>query len=603
MFTLFMILSAICLIAFGIFAIRLNFIYKRTQIMTPSRLFAIGVFISSWLLIFPYHFAETFKDLSAFARGWESFWVSVHHVIRFFVVDVDISDIQAAGELFGSTFYIYLGTLLIILAPILTFSVILSFWQNFDAYRKFLFHPYAPIFVYSELNEKSLALAKDVKHIHNNAILIFSDIFEPDNEESFDLLESAKELGAICFKKDMLSLNLRFHSKRTPLYFFAIAESQSVRGMYREMLSSMTPEEENLKQARQIIEDKFYSKRPNTYLYVFSSSTLGEMLFDNLPESAIIKRRVNSYSSLIRRTLYSSGKEMLFDTALDTGADEKEINAVIIGAGRYGEEMIKSLPWYCQMDGYKLNIHVFDSEPEAEDRFAFKYPGLINECNGNFDSFELPRYKITFHSGIDVSTDSFTQALASIQWPTYIFVALGSDQLNVSTAVDIRRILRRIECPFDPRIDTVVYNSDNKEILDSATKRGCPYLINCIGNLRDTFSVKTIVKGDFENEIFLLNQKWGGVNMDDYAVNSSETYLIHLALREKLGVGKDYRSDIEERLPMLEHRRWVAYMFSEGYVWGPNRKDAIAKTNPDLRPYNDLERWVQKESIKGFMKK
>lgn len=594
MFVIFMILSALCLVLFGFFAVKMNFTYKRTQIMTPSRLLAIGVFAASWFLVFPYYYAEVFRDLGAFPRIWESIWVSVHHVIRFFVVDVDFADIKAAADICGSDFYVYLGTLLIILAPILTFSVILSFWQNFDAYRRFIMHPYAPAFVFSELNEKSLTLAKDIKETHKSAIVIFTDIFEPDNEESFDLLESAKELGALCFKKDMLSLNLKFHSEHSPLYFFAIAEPHSVRGVHRNLLSHTTAEEENLRQARQIMTDKFYSKRPNTYLFVFSASTLGEMLFDSLPASAVIARRVNRYASFIRRTLYKEGKEMLFDTALDTGGEEKEINAVILGSGKYGGEMIKTLPWFCQMDGYRLNIDVFDGSPDAEEHFVFKYPGLMGECNGNFDSYEMPRYKITFHSGIDVSSISFARELEAIKNPTYILVALGSDELNVKTAVEIRRILRRAGCPFDPRIDAIVYNKENKDILDNATKRGIPYKINCIGNLRETFSFTTVTKDDIRDNIEAIYQEFqiSPSQPDDYTLNSTEVSFIHSELCKKLGKHISSNADLlsEEdsiNVEMFEHRRWVAYMFSEGYIYGEH-KDPVAKTNRTLLPYSEL---------------
>jgi len=593
MFILSMILSATCLILFSAFAVKLNFTYKRTQIMTPSRLLAIGVFLSSWILLFPYYFAEVFRDLTPFARLWESIWVAAHHVIRFFVVDVDFSDFQAASAFYGSKFYIYLGTALILLAPILTFSVILSFWKNFDAYRKFLMHPYAPVYVFSELNEKSLSLATDIKSNDKKSILIFTDLFDPDDEESFDLLEAAKELGALCFKKDMLALNLKFHAKTSPLFFFAIAEAKNVSGIYR----GKSPNEENLMQARRIMTDKFYSTRPNTHLFVFSSGTLGEMLFDNLPPSGVNVRKVNRYSSFVRRLLYTHGKEMLFDSAIDNGTEEKQINAVVIGGGRYGNEMIKALTWFCQMDGYRVNIDVIDGSRNTGERFAYSYPGLM-QGNGNFESFDLPRYQLTFHDGVDVATQSFADILQAIHWPTYILVALGSDEMNVSTAVEIRRLFRRNGCPFEPHIDAIVYNSDNKEILDAATKRGVSYNINCIGNLRETFSRQTIIKADFEQEIYNLNRKFGGRDkLDDDSFNSTEALMIHCTLREKLCPHLPDDASLLapedcEKLKRLEHRRWMAYMFSEGYLFGPRQphglKDPVAKTHALIMPYSEL---------------
>ncbi len=264
-----MILSVLCLAISVAIVWHLNRAYRSTRILTPSRALAVGVFLSTWLLLLPYYYLEVFTDLSLIPRLWESVWVAVHHVIRFFVADVDFADIQKAGQLSGYAPYYILGTVLMVLAPLLTFSVVLSFFRNFASYRKYLMHPYAATYVFSELNEKSLHLAMDLKRNHSSAVIIFTDVFEENNEESYELVERAKEIGAICFKKDMLSINLSFHSRRSLLYFFAIAEERSVRGMYRQMITATTPEEENLKQAHRLTHHPFYSKRPNTKLFVF----------------------------------------------------------------------------------------------------------------------------------------------------------------------------------------------------------------------------------------------------------------------------------------------------------------------------------------------
>ena len=163
LFVVLMILSTAVLVFSAFEAIRAGRTYRTNRILTPSRILAIGVFISATLLFFPYYFNLTFSDTSFFLRLWESFWLSVHHAIRLFVVDTDVREFLVASLVFGIDFYAVLGTILLILAPMLTFSVILSFFKNFSAYRKYLLHPMPPTCVFSELNEKSLALAKDFK--------------------------------------------------------------------------------------------------------------------------------------------------------------------------------------------------------------------------------------------------------------------------------------------------------------------------------------------------------------------------------------------------------------------------------------------------------
>ena len=52
-------------------------------------------------------------------------------------------------------------------------------------------------------------------------------MFEDNDEESYELVERAKELDAICFKKDIQVVDFRFHSRKKELCFFTIGEDES----------------------------------------------------------------------------------------------------------------------------------------------------------------------------------------------------------------------------------------------------------------------------------------------------------------------------------------------------------------------------------------
>lgn len=589
-----MILSLLCLAVTVIMALRNNRSYKRTRIFTPSRVLAVGVFLSSWCLLLPYYYLEVFSELSLIPRLWESIWVSVHHVIRFFVADVDFSDIQKASDASGFHLYYLIGTVLLVLAPLLTFSVVLSFFRNFASYRKYLMHPNAATYVFSELNEKSLNLASDLKRNHPSAMVIFTDVFEDNNEDSYELVERAKELGAICFEKDMLSINLFYHSKRSLLCFFAIAEERSVRGMYRQATTATTAEEENLKQAQLIVKHPFYANRPNTQLFVFASSTQGEILIDNLPQTQIEVRRVDPYSPLILRTLHDCGKELLFDGAVLNESGEREINVIVVGAGGYGSEMIRNLVWYCQMDGYKLSIDVFDGDPLAGERFAFTCPAILDEKNnGCFQEMGAPRYSIQFHNGIPVNTIGFTEALARIQSPTYVLVSLGSDELNVNTAITVRRLFRQAGCPVDPVIHTIVYDSENKQGLERATNhKNQHYDISYIGDLADAYSEAVIINEDLEKEALKTYNRFAATGgqkrmlpTQEYLRQTSTLEALYRELCAKLAYAPD--ENALEDAARREHTSWMARMYSLGYVYGKVRDD-IAKTHPLLLPFHML---------------
>ena len=297
-------LSLLTLTVFFALSINVSRTYRSTRLLSPSRLLAIGVFFSIWLLFLPYSYLELLQGVPLLPRVWQSVWMGVYEVIRFFVVAADYADLQAIAAVSGIGTYTVVGTLLLILAPMLTFSVILSFFQNFSSYRRYLMHPKAPTYVFSELNVKSLHLAADIRHNHPKAVIIFTDVFEEQSEESFEIVERAKEIGAICFKKDLLSLNLRLHAHDSPLFLFAMAEENSIRGAYRQLSSASTAEEENLRQANRIVRNPFYANRPNTHLFVFSSTAQGEILVNNLPKTAVSVCRVERFRPLIMRTLF-----------------------------------------------------------------------------------------------------------------------------------------------------------------------------------------------------------------------------------------------------------------------------------------------------------
>ena len=101
--------------------------------------------------------------------------------------------------------YTTLFSILFVLAPILTFGFVLSFFKNISAYKRYITHYNSDVFIFSELNEKSLALAKSLhKNDGKNRFFVFTDVFEKEEEQSYELVEKAKELGAVCFKKDIV---------------------------------------------------------------------------------------------------------------------------------------------------------------------------------------------------------------------------------------------------------------------------------------------------------------------------------------------------------------------------------------------------------------
>lgn len=595
------VLSAALLAIAAVFAIyTAKKPYRSSRLITPSRVLAVGVFLSGWVLFFPHYFEE-FATQPLFARLWETFWVAAHHTVRLFIIDTDFGEIFSSATAQGLDAYAILGTVLLILAPVMTAGVILSFFRNFVSYIKCFTHRRSDAYIFSDLSEKSLALAKDLAKAHKNAVLIFTDVFEEDNETSYELRERARELGAICFRKDIASLNLRFFSKSSALYFFAIGED----------------EVENVKQAFTITNTEGpYTKRENVFLYVFTTEVESELLLSNLPETRIRLRRVDDIRSLVLRNLYDSG-EMLFSNALPTEDGKKEIRALVVGTGGHGSEMIKALSWFCQMEGYTVTVNAIDLDENAADRFSMQAPALMSERNNGVYATGEAECKIIFHNGISVDDARFTRVLDEMESPTYVFVSLGDDARNVRTAVYLRQYFRQKHAS-DPVIQAIVYDTKNKDILNQAHNwKGQPYGISFIGAREEMYSERVILRQDLEAEALATHKSYGGSEEDfyrfEYNYSSSMASALHRHLRRKLKIADFDKPQCElteeerELLERIEHRRWNAYMRAEGYVYSgsPDKtsRDDLAKMHHNLIPFDELsEEDKRKDSIVGIGK-
>ena len=596
--TVFLVISATCLIGSVIFAfVRAKSKYKSGRLLDPSKILFIGVVLSSVILFIPIYL-NNFETTDCGII--ETVLISIHNMIRLFIVDgefdfvtsnlSDLSDFILRG-------YTILFSILFVSAPILTFGFVLSFFKNISAYKRYITHFKANAFIFSELNEKSLALAKSLyENNPKDRLFVFTDVFEHENEQSYELAEKAKEFGAVCFKKDIVTIDFTFHSKNSELNFFAISEDPS----------------ENISQALKIVEKLKY--RGNTNLYVFSTQMEAEMLLANAfcvsskdaynekkgsNQLKIKVRRVNEVRSLINRNFYEDGFEKIFLSAYDDGTDIKKINAVVIGMGQHGTEMTKALSWFCQMNGYLVRIDSFDDDPLAEQRFASSCPELM-QFSGKLDIDGEAKYTINIHSGIDVDTVDFYNAISALPRTTYVFVALENDEKNISTAVKLRGFFARMK--YSPVIQAVVHDSDKKEALSGITNfKGQSYDVDFIGDIKSSYSEEVILDSDVEEEALKRHFKWGSEEefwQYDYNYKASVASAIHRKIKIQCGVPgiekapKDRTEDELWPLRILEHCRWNAYMRSEGYVYsGSIEKESrndLAKTHNCLVPFAEL---------------
>ncbi len=214
-------------------------------------------------------------------------------------------------------------------------------------------------------------------------------------------------------------------------------------------------------------------------------------------------------------------------------------------------------------------------------------------------------YSIRIHSGCDVSSKSFTDLISDIDDATYVFVSLGSDELNTATAVKLRMIFERKGAK--PIIHSVIINSGTKETLENArNSAGQPYAIDYIGDIKSSYSESVIIDSELEEDSFRRHKSYCGGDIEkeedfwryEYCYHSSVASALHAKARIKCGISGAEKKEEElsenerEIIESLEHRRWNAYMRSEGFVYSGSdersSRNDLAKTHNNLVVYSVL---------------
>lgn len=536
----------------------------------------VGVFLSTALLCASFHvntaeFNGQVVDVSQVAL------LAIFETLCAFTMNLDYDFVTESTQniegVLHSAYIIY-AALLFVLAPLLTFTVVLSFFKNISAYIQYLKHYNWDVYVFSELNEKALSIAKSVKH--KKIVFVFADVYSDDDEKMSELIQKAKKLNGICFQKDVLDINLNIHNKEKSITFFLIGEGES----------------ENVEQT--LVLSSVYENRPNTKIYTFSIDVESELLLSTMGNQNLKMYRINEIRSRINRMLYLDGKK-LFDNAKELENGKKLISAVIVGMGRFGTEMTKTLAWFCQMEGYEIEITCIDANPEIESLFSARYPELVDKkFSGDDVPFGEAKYKINFIS-CNVEGSDFISTIKKLENTTYMLVALGTDKDNIKTSVYLRQLTQQMG--IEPQIQAMVFDTKKKNALkDVKIYSGTPYDVEFIGDIESTYSEEVIINSELEKTALGRHLKWGE-ECDfwkyEYNYRSSLASAMHKKLKSDLGIpGCDKLPEerTEEELMLirvLEHKRWNAYMRSEGYQYGEIRNN-LAKLHPCLVPFNDL---------------
>ena len=595
----FSIISFIILVFFIYFTILTIKKSKKKSTISPMIFLTAGVFLSTCLIFFPLYEYIYFEHDSSFFGIYKAICLSIHNSMRLFVLDGEFDTLKdffndnINNSLILNLISIYSASLFV-LAPITVIGVGLSFFKNLTTMILYTFNTKNNFYYMSVLNEHSLILAEDIlKTNKKDKQIIFLDV--DDDKRDDDLIFRAKSIGTLLFKQNINELAIKKPSSKKIIKCYFISEN----------------EEKNLRDSLSFIKhynnnDKYNHK--NFQCYVFSRTADSTLLLDNIIKGNMKVRRVNESRNLILNILKNNS---IFDRYIQR-KNYKEINIMIVGLGQYGTELLKAICWCGQMVGYKLTINVIDKRKDLKEIIYSEAPELIEK--NNLTVRGEAQYNIIFHDETDILSGKFPDIIDKFIGTTSAYLMLGSDELNIKSAIKLRELFGRLhldkKCDI-PKIYATVTNHEKTDIINEVgglkNFKQQSYDINFIGDIRTEYSEEVVEQKDLEEKGLKCHLRWSNTvenkisdtanyNNFEYYRKSSISEVVYSELRKSLGIDLNDDPTNNDLISEYEHRRWNAYMRSEGYVF-KNDRDDVAKTHPSLTIYRKLSKNEQDKDL------
>ncbi len=578
------------------------------RILTSFHIFAIFFFIAAVVVYFPLYYMSYLSATSGFAKFFDAVLLAVQNVLRLITLNGEFDNVREffltlEGNAALGTFYSAYIAVIMVAAPVLTAGVVLTFFKNASAMLRYTLTPCRELYIFSELNERSLALAKDImrgeKHGRGGKLIVFTDVFERNAEREYELVLAAKQCGAICVKKDVIDIGFKRAQRKCTRKVYLIGDNQ----------------DENIRQALTLISRCRRIPALNTpalQFYVFSDTVESEILLNSVDNGEMKVRRVSESRNF-------AIQEML-DHPIFTHADgDKHIRMAIVGFGGYGTELLKAMCWCGQMPGYTLEVHVFGIE-KVEERLRALAPELTKLNKNNVPT--EANYEIVYHPELDVLGEKFLTEISSIGMLSGVYVTLGDDELNIATAMKIRTARMRTARTRQPQgeitkepIYAVVYSTAKSDTVSSDEKGHSleimqreSYDIIFIGSLRERYCLKSVERPELEADALEMHLSWAKKNSAsketlleeerlfnryEYYRKTSTAQAVYRKLRMGLGIVKKDESTPEghaynDMLREYEHRRWSTYLRTEGYEYWAEERSHVAKAHPLLVSFERL---------------
>ena len=498
------------------------------------------------------------------------------HVLQVVTLDANIMEYydvisSGIGNIVLAKLYMVLqGILHVALPTVSALTAVTVLFRCFSSMQLFFASKRKkPLFIFSEINERSLQLAKSLCGIKCDIVFANSttDSLNNENETGLDFI----------FKEESISeLNVK-QKKGKDIYYFCISDNEDASLSYALQLIE---KHSNLKD----------SDQEHIHIFQFAKSDDFSVFIDSANKGMLDIQCINEYEMLLYNLL---NRYPLFKFA------KSEIHVLLHGLSQINITALKAIAWCGQLGGYSLKISIVGTNINAQiEELKLTVPGLFTD-----------RYNIIFYdcSSEKEIVDTIIQRCLDTN---YVIVSEATDNETMKQGIILRRLFYKSSKTFDACPPIFCYIKEpskfnivkNLSTAESNPKRKMSYDLTPFGSLEEVYTYKNLVDSDLEKlaknvhlayeEIFSdnpINVQEALKRYNIFEVNKRSNRANALHIRYKLNLlGLDYTDTHDkesvdmsdyyteqylEILSMSEHDRWMAFLETEG--WEPSTKEEV----------------------------
>ena len=503
------------------------------------------------------------------------------------------------------TAYLCVNYIAFIAAPLMVSSLLISFIGDAAERIRYFFSFSPRCCVFSGVNSNSVTLAKNIAKEEGRKTFVFCNSKDADKE----LRVQARELGGILLYKKCSNLK--------PAARFKEFEYYLVSGH----------EDENIEMAEGVISLTDKMKRESITVNAFVENGTNVQFLESLANSKNNGSKIKIRLRCIDVVMLLCNKIVYEFPLFDLAKDNRNISVAIVGCGKIGMSMLKTVYYAGVIDGYSLKIKVYDRiAKRIEQEFYAKCPEIKNDKTVEFIE-------------VDVNSVEFKTKLKEYSGDaTYVVVSMTDDQLNLSIADRLCGLFRRWR-DFDNNAVPQIFTRISSDIKAQPLTNNIEFIngrhIHLFGASESLLSNATLFNSNLENLAFAVHlayakalgddcgsgkyqEAWCDFQNNEYNRRLSVGAALHIPAKIKICLGddadcKNLLSDealgkfskkvkepgMVEKLAACEHERWVAFMKADGYEpfesFDEMRK---LKKNYDSASPKEKEKWkMHKDEI------